>query len=254
MGNIIACRIASYGNYQERAWNHLPEIGVRHVEIPAPAPGEVQAVRQQLADSGLTATSLQARCEVTRDDAVAVMRPQLEACVELEARVCFLSAKAGNSDRNMVYSHLRAIGDLAGRLGIVVALETHPDLITNGSIARQTMQAVDHPHVQVNFDTANVYFYNEGATAVGELARIAGYVAAVHLKDTPGGFQEWNFPALGCGVVDFPEVFRMLAEHGFHGPYTMELEGTKGVTRTEAEQLRYIEDSVTYLRKIGALG
>ena len=76
-------------------------------------------------------------------------------------------------------------------------------------------------------------------------------VAAVHLKDTPGGYQEWTFPALGTGVVDFPEVFRMLEDRGFTGPFTMELEGTKGIERSEQQQLDYVADSFEYLRRIG---
>lgn len=254
MSNIVACRIASYGDYQDRAWTHLPELGILFVEIPVPAPGEMEAVKQRLKQSGLVASSLQARCDVTSADAVEVMRPQLDACAELEAKVCFLSAKAGDCDRNLVYERLRRIGDEAARRGVTVALETHPDLAMNGDQALATMRAVDHPHVRINFDTANVYFYNQNVTAVGELQKILDYVASVHLKDTTGGYQEWNFPALGTGVVDFPEIFGMLNYRGFRGPFTMELEGTKGVVRSEAEQLAYVAESVAYLKRIAAFG
>ncbi|MEP0841335.1 MAG: sugar phosphate isomerase/epimerase [Phycisphaerae bacterium] len=253
MKNLIACRVASYGDYQERAWTHLPSLGVRFVEIPVPEPGELKALSAKLRDHGLAASSLQARCDVTAGDAVEVMRPQLEACRELGAKVCFLSAKAGSADRKEVYSRIQAIGEVADGLGVVVALETHPDLMTNGSQALETMKAINHPSVRVNFDTANVYFYNQGVTAVGELRKIVDFVAAVHLKETPGGYQEWNFPALGRGVVDFPQVFNLLNDRGFRGPFTLELEGTRGVTRTEAQQLQYVEESVAYLRRIGAM-
>jgi L-ribulose-5-phosphate 3-epimerase len=252
MGNLIACRLASYGAFEERAWTHLPEIGIRHVELPAPEPSEQKAVKQRLLEHGLEASSVQARCDIGKPDAVDVMWPQLQACFELEAKICFLSVKAGDTDRTVVWDRLRAIGDAAAQLGVIVALETHPDLVTNGQIGRATMEAINHAHVRINFDTANVYFYNEGATATGELARILDYVASVHLKDTTGGYQEWNFPALGTGVVDFPEVFRMLNARGLTGPFTMELEGSKGVERNEAEQLQYVADSVEYLRRIGA--
>lgn len=254
MSNIIACRVASYGDYQERAWEHLPQLGVLFVEIPAPAPAELPAVRQRLKDHALVASSLQARCDVAQADAFEVMRPQLEACPELGAKICFLSAKAGDTDRNLVWDRLRAIGDEAARLGVTVVLETHPDLAMNGDQALETMRAINHPHVRINFDTANIYFYNQNVTAVGELQKIIDYVAAVHLKDTTGGYQEWNFPALGTGVVDFTQVFGLLNYRGFRGPFTMELEGTRGVQRTEAEQLAYIEESVAYLKRIAAFG
>jgi sugar phosphate isomerase/epimerase len=253
MPNIIACRLASYGDYQDRAWTHLPEIGIRNVELPVPAPADVAATLRRLGDHGLTATSVQGRCDISQPDAAATMQAQLEACAALDARFCFVSIKAGDTPRPQVWQRMREVGDRAAALNVTVVMETHPDLVTNGDIARETMQAIDHPHVRINFDTGNIHFYNRDRTAAGELTKIIDYVAAVHIKDSSGNYQEWNFPSLGTGVVDFPEVFRMLNARGFTGPFAMELEGTKGVERTEDEQLEYIAASVRYLREIGVL-
>lgn len=252
MAFTIGCRIASYGDYQDRAWTHLPEIGIRHIEMPVPEPEQFDHMRRKVADSGLIVTSLQARCDITQADAPAVMQPQLEACREFGAGICFLSIKAGDADRKPVWERLRAIGDHARDCGVTLALETHPDLLMNADLALDTMQAVDHPNVRVNFDTGNIYFYNLERSAQGDLAKVIDYVAAVHLKDSSGGYQEWNFPELGSGVVDFSKIFAILREHDFNGPCTMELEGTKGVDRSESEQLEYIANSVEYLRDIGA--
>lgn len=253
MPSIIACRLASYGDYQDRAWTHLPQIGIRNVEIPAPSPEELPVVKKRLADHGLTATSLQGKTDIKEPSAADVLKPQFEACVALGAKILFLSLKAGATDRSVVWQRMRAIGDLARSFGVTVGVETHPDLATNGDVGLETMKAVNHPNVRINFDTANIYFYNRNRTAVGELSKVIDYVGSVHLKDTPGGFEEWTFPVLGTGVVDFPAVFKMLGDRGFEGPYTMELEGTQGVERNEAEQLEYIADSAAYLRRIGAL-
>ena len=99
-------------------------------------------------------------------------------------------------------------------MNVAVVMETHPDMITNGTVARQTMQGVNHPNIRVNWDTANVYFYNEGIDGVEEMNKTVEYISAVHLKDTSGGYREWYFPALGEGVVDFPKVFRTLNARG----------------------------------------
>ena len=253
MANVIACRILSYGKYQHCAWNHLPQIGIRNVEMPIPPAEQRGEVKKKLSDNGLRVTTLQSLCDVTLANAVEIMRPQLEACVEFGAKYCFLSAKAQDTDRSIIHNRLRQIGDAAQSLGVTVVVETHPDLVTNGEVGRQTMQGVDHPNVRINFDTANVYFYNRGVTAVGELEKVIDYVASVHLKESTGKFEDWVFPVLGTGVVDFPEIFRMLNGRGFSGPFTMELEGTKGVDFDEAGQLKYIADSAAYLRRIGVL-
>ncbi len=252
MKHVIACRIASYGEYQQRGWSHLSEIGVYNVEIPAPALSELDATRKKLRDHNLKATSLQGKCDINSDESVQAMDDQLKACNELGAKICFLSVKVQDGDRKAAYKRLKNLGDLAASHGVVVALETHPDMVTNGDVGRETMENVQHPNVLVNYDTANVYFYNKGVTAEGELAKVIDYVGAVHLKDTNGGFKEWHFCELGNGVVDFPKVFQMLDEKGYNGPYTMELEGVRGVEYTEESRCKYIADSVEYLRSINA--
>ena len=42
----------------------------------------------------------------------------------------------------------------------------------NGDIALETMKAVDHPNIRINFDTGNVYYYNHDVTAVAEVQKI----------------------------------------------------------------------------------
>lgn len=253
MDNLIACRIASYGKFQERAWSHLPTIGINHVEMPAPDPGEIGEARKKLAQHGLQASSLQGKCQIAKPDVADDVRTQIYACSELGAKILFLSVKKAETPDNDVWDRLREIGDLARSEGVTIVMETHPDLITNGDVGRATMQAINHPSVRVNYDTANVYYYNEGIDCIAEMNKLIDYIGAVHLKDTNGGFKTWHFPALGQGIVDFPEMFRILGGRGFRGPYTMEIEGIEGIEWDEAAQLKAIEDSVAYLRRIGAM-
>jgi len=253
MSNLIACRVASYGKFQAKAFSHLPTVGIRHVEVPVPAPDEIEPLRRQLSDHGLQASSLQGRCQISRPDVVEDLRTQVYACSELGARILFLSVKKADTPEGDVWERMRAIGDLAAAEGVTVVMETHPDLVSNGDVGRATMQAIRHPAVRINFDTANVYYYNENVDAVAELDKLIDYVAAVHLKETNGGYRTWHFPALGQGIVNFPEIFKQLSARGFTGPYTLEIEGIEGVEWDEAAQLKSIEDSVDYLHRIKAM-
>ena len=115
------------------------------------------------------------------------------------------------------------------------------------------MQGVAHPIVRVNFDTANVYYYNRDVTAEDELLHVIDYVASVHLKDTDGGCESWHFPALGEGVVDFAACLERLKAVGYDGPYTLELEGIQGEDFTEELAKQRVEASVAYLKEIGLL-
>ena len=174
--------------YKDAAFDHLGRIGLRNVEVSLPEAGDAASLSEQLDAHGLTAISLMVPCQLEADDAVQRFVKSLETVVELGVNQAFTSVKSGEIDTDYVYGRLADIGDAAAEKGVTVVLETHPDLATSGEIARQTMEGVNHPNVRINFDTANVCFYNEGATAVSELEKVIDYVASVHLKETDGGY------------------------------------------------------------------
>lgn len=242
----------SYGKYQEAAWTHLPQIGVHYIFMPAPAPGEVDATRQKLKSHGLTPLVFRGSADLSKDTFVAELTPQLATCERMGVKYLFLSAKRGDAPKETAYARLRAAGEAARKYGVIIALETHPDLGTNGTVQVETMKAVHHPNIRVNFDTGNITFYNKDTTAVKELKKSIGCVATLELKDHSGAHETWEFPVLGGGSVDFPGVVALLREHGYAGPVTLEFEGTKGVELTQEQTLQAIADSVAYARSIGS--
>ena len=254
MQNLLACRPASYRQYEHLAFAHLAEIGVKNVELAIPSAGEMDATIETLKGHGISVSSTQAALNIKDPNIARDFASVAEATRALGAKFIFVSVKADSMDRNVAYSRLRAVGETCARHDVTVIMETHPDLITNGDVARRTMEGVDHPNVRVNWDTANVYYYNEGIDGVEEMRKVIDYIGAVHLKDTSGGFKEWYVPALGEGVVDFPRVYRELNAKGFYGPFTMELEGIDGENLTEEGAKERVATSVRYLRRIGVLG
>ncbi len=245
MQPVIACRVGRWERFAVVA-----QAGLRHVEVILPPPERMKELAARLADLGLSASSVSVAMDVRNDDGIAHLDEALARVRELGAALVFTSVKAEDAPRAEVYRRLRRVGDLAERHGVTVALETHPDLVTNGDVGRTTMAAVDHPRVRINYDTANVYYYNHGVDSVTELRKVLPYVAAVHLKDTTGGYRTAEFPALGRGVVDFPAVFRLLAERGYQGPFTLETEGLRGPD-PEAAFAQVLQDSLDYLSDIG---
>jgi len=253
VASVLACNLASYGASRDRAYPHLAEIGIGYVEVPCPDPAQVDSLRDELESHGLRASSVTVPCQMDADDVVFRSAHYFDAAQALGVEIAFMSAKTAELDREYVYGRLQNIGDEAEKRGITVALETHPDLVTNGTIGSETMAGVAHPNVRINYDTANVYYYNRDVTAEGELAKVSRYVASVHLKDTDGGFESWHFPALGEGVVDFRACIDLLEGSGFSGPYTLELEGIKGEAFSEGLAKARIEASLAYLKKIALI-
>lgn len=245
----ISCRPSSYGKFHEGAFAHLAEIGVRHIEIGPPAPERAKELERLLKSCRLTpATVALPDGLVALDD----RRERLMNCAAFAeawgARIFFASVSSAALGRETTIRRLRELGDIAGERGMTIAMETHPDLITNGDVALQTMREVNHPNVRVNFDTANVYYYNHDVDAVTELGKIVRYVASMHIKDTGGGFEAWDFRAIGEGAVDFPGVLKVLRDSGFQGPLTLEIEGVKGEDLSEAGTRDRVARSVKNLR------
>lgn len=250
--NLLSCRMWSYMKYQDAAWEHLPQLGVRHIEIRVPDTADAAAeLADRLRTSGLTVATFQGKFGIQSPDTASQLTPQLDLCKRFGVDRLFLSVRRNDLPEDQAYARLRDAGEASARAGVILLLETHPDLVTNGDVGATTMRSVDHPNVRVNFDTANVYYYNEGVTAPGELQKVLPWVEGVHFKDTMGNLKEHNFPPLGQGVVDFPAVVKMLNARGFAGPFTMELEGKAGVELTRDQALQQVEESVRYLRSTG---
>jgi len=250
-GRILACRVSVYGKFMDGAYTHLHKVGVKGVEIDCPEKEEAGAVLDEVHSYGLEVTSVVVRCNLADDDAVDTFCRQMDIVRDLGAGIIFTSMNSAGLDRELVYSRLRQIGDRAAQYNIRVALETHPDLVTNGDIGRETMEAVDHEHIRINYDTANVYFYNRNIDSVTELRKLAPYVASVHIKDGDGRFRSASFGTIGEGIVDFPQISDVLDEVGFAGPVTLEPEGIAGEELIREDMYKRIADSVSYLRRIG---
>lgn len=251
-GSVLACRFANYAGCEEAAWTHLPSIGIRHVFMNAPAPDQVESTQARLASHGLTAVVLRGNADLSQPEGLARLESQCAVCERMNVRYLFLSVKRQGADKAVIYERLRQAGDLARRHGVIIALETHPDLGTNGDVLLETMRQVHHPNVRVNFDTGNIHFYNRGTDAPAELRKIIDYVATVEVKDHNGEFESWHFPALGRGCVNFPEVLKILRDHHYQGPVTLEIEGVRGVSRTRAEIEQDIAASAGYLRSLSS--
>lgn len=253
MKNVIACRPGSYRKYADLAYNYLPKAGIHNVEISPPDPQKIRDVQADLEQHGLRATSLATGCDLAKEEEIKELIQTMETARKMDVKVIFCSTKSGGLPGNQPYGILARLGDEAGRTGTVISMETHPDLCQNAAQMLKTVKATDHPNVRVNFDTANIYYYNEGVDAITELKKVARYVASVHLKDTNGKPRTWYFPTLGQGIVDYPGVFRILNKLGFNGPFTLEMEGIQGEDLTLEQTHQRIVDSMEYLRRIGVI-
>lgn len=157
------------------------------------------------------------------------------------------------AEREVMIRSLRELGNVAGSLGMTMALETHKGPTQSADAMIQTIEDVAHPAVQINFDTGNIVYYNEGVDPVAELERVKHWVRNVHVKDCRGGFEEWYFPALGDGgAVDFTRLREVLESVGYEGAYSIEIEGIAGEPEPGLEgRTERVRRSADHLRRCG---
>jgi len=251
--NIIACRPQSYCAFEAEAYALMAEAGITNAEVPAPAEMDWAKLALTLKKYGITPTSVCGGVNFSDNMAITLFTHTARCANELGAKIVFLSVKSGGMPVDDCYKKLRDIGDIAKANGVTVALETHPDMVTNGDEAVRTMTAVNHPNVRLNYDTSNLYYYNENIDGVAELKKFLPYTAAVHLKASIGKPKTWWFPGLHDegDIINYPEIFKLCNAAGFYGPFTMEIEGIQGETLTKDVAVARVANSMNYLRSIG---
>ena len=275
MSAIVSCLTTSYGRFGARAAiEDLRSTGLECIELPihtagVPSPlgdeplvttdstlDDLRGVERLLEEHGVRVTSCNISSGNPLDtEVVAVIKRKLELARHFGVDV--VVGEAGEADDpdqlDLLYRNLRDIGDHAGKLGITYCFETHPGICRNHYGMLEAIAALDHPHLRLNFDTANIFYYNENIEGEIALAKVCHYVRHMHLKDSQGKYGQWYFPALGCGgAVDFARVLGIMRPCGFNGPYSIELEGIADEPELSLEEhRRRIVESVQHLRACG---
>jgi L-ribulose-5-phosphate 3-epimerase len=250
MPGILSIREGCYGGWQN-AKDLIPDLGLTHMEIECRPADELRGIADALAGKGISILTLSGGLNLDSTESMDFVSSMCAVAGELSIPAFFLSTSGGEADRATLMGRLHEMGQRAAEHGVVLALETHPPFCRNADGMLETMAQANHPNVRLNLDTANVFYYNHGLDSADELARVIDYVAALHIKETDGGFESENFGVLGTGVVKFPRIKQILDDAGFAGPLTMELEGPLVAGKALDEVQNLVGQCVAYLRSVG---
>ena len=270
-----SCFPNTYGRFGvQAALDLLPTAGIRWLELPiknagmpsffkehpvatdASTPELIFALKERIAESGLQVSA----CNITSGnplDPQVVERTLKKLTVASQFGVDLVVGGGGEieeeSDWPTLIAHLREIADRCQELGITYCCETHPGTCQNSASMLEFLERVDHPHLQINFDTGNIFYYNESPHLLAEMRSVAQHIKHVHLKDTGGIFKDWHFPALGAaGAVDFAAVRQFLEQIEYNGPCSLELEGIQGEPELSLEETHHrVVESVEHLKSCG---
>lgn len=250
MTNTISYRAGSLER-PNLPWDRVADTGVAGIELNWTDGLTATAIDAALSGPGLRLTSLGVPCPLEDDALPATFALAAQVAAEAGARYLFTSAKGDNMSLQEAAGRLRALGDAAGAHNVSVALETHPDLCTNAETMATTMAAVNHEWVGINYDTANVYYYNHDVDTVEQARACAKHVCGVHFKDGHGRYHDFDFPVFGEGIVPFDKVHAVMQEAGYADAYCMELEGPAFDRDKPDELADKITRCVDHLRSVG---
>jgi len=273
--NIIAASpFCFFGFDPFVAYRYLPRAGIRHVEIPALPPSmgikyglttfapelmdeaDVKSLKDRLAELGLTPLTIATLCDLLDARQIEMLRRRIDFGEQLGAQYVIADAidRPGPDEQHRkALNAIHDVADYAADHEIRIAVEIHDGPTRNGLSSRKFLEEVDHSNVGINYDTGNIYYYNDHIDPAEDIRHILDRVVHVHLKDTTGGKGQWQFCALGEGRVNFPKIIEALQSVGFRGPYSLEIEGQQGEDLNREGHLARVMKSVNYLRQIGLM-
>jgi D-psicose/D-tagatose/L-ribulose 3-epimerase len=226
----------------ERGIALTKEIGFDRIDVFAD-PLEIGVAERRLIRKATAENQLPVICTVccalgiadfnkpVRDFHVQRAKSYLDLCYELEGKNLLLvlgeyiwqqEVIRPEDQWNWAVEHTRELAEYAAPLGLKLAIEIEPfhlSLVNNIERMSRFLDNVNHPAAQANVDISHLALAHD---APGEIAKLKGRIAHVHLSDCDGR-KHGDLPP-GRGVVDFPPYLKALADAGFSGTVSIELE------------------------------
>jgi L-ribulose-5-phosphate 3-epimerase len=274
MKNIFAVSTNSYHGFTlDQALEGIAAAGFKYVELVAVknwtehvmadmSEEELNRVKQKMSDLGLKAVALSGHCNIMDDQRLKDFEDNIDLAKKFDCEFIVTSsgeAHFGKDERvadDVLVKNIKKLLPKLEQNQIKLVLEIHGEYGTGEALYRVT-QEVNSPWVGINYDTANVVLYG-GKLPNDDVKVCVDDVKYVHLKDKVGINAVWNFPAIGTGDLDLAGFMDYLDEHGYTGPYSIELEYTEEFCMRDKDQPgdldfanKALKDSYDYLKSIG---
>lgn len=122
----------------------------------------------------------------------------------------------------LLIERLQELGEEAQRRGVVIALEAHVGAVLDiPEHTVEVMQAVDSPHIQLNFDIS--HFNVMGYSIADSVYMMVPYTVHTHIKDERGRYPQHEFLIPGEGVFDYTAYLKAMKGAGYTGFISAEI-------------------------------
>jgi L-ribulose-5-phosphate 3-epimerase len=222
--------------------------------LPEMSSKQFNDIKDMLREYGMKCVGIGAHSNVMKEEGIANLLKSIDLAVEFDCEYIITATGDAHGDTDVIEdaevlaTNLKPILEKCEKLNKQLVLETHGNNYPTGVSLKKLAQSLDN-RVKINYDTANVIFYGN-TFPYEDLEASINYVEFIHLKDKLGAYNEWDFPAIGDGDLDFRRIFGILKKANYKNPISVEIEFTpKGPANLE-EVNRCVKRSFNYLSKI----
>lgn len=267
MKRIVAVNSNTYHGYTlQDAIAGIRAAGFKYTELtatkgwtehvfPTMSFEELCKIKDELKASGIIPFSMSGHCNLMDRDRLEdfVLNIKLAAffgCDYIISSIgeAHLRDKAEISDYE-VAEQIKEIVPYLEEYNLLLGLENHGKHGT-GKHLRTIVDMVNSPRVMINYDTANAIFYGN-VNLEEDIESCIDRIGHIHLKDKAGAFNEWNFPAIGKGEIDFQMIINKLEKANNGCPLSIEIEFTKDGAKDLDEVNQAVIYSFDYLKHLG---
>lgn len=222
--------------------------------LPNMSRKQLDEIKLLLKTFEMTCVGIGAHSNVMTEEGRDHLLRSIDLAVELDCRYIITATGDAHNDTDKIEDEESLVRNLEPLIGKcekrnkMLLLETHGNNYATGVSLKKLAQRLNN-RVKINYDTANVLFY-ANVLPYGDLEASVDYVEFIHLKDKLGSYQEWNFPAIGDGYLDFQRLFRTLKQANYQGPISVEIEFTPSGPKNLEEVNESVIKSFNYLSNI----
>jgi sugar phosphate isomerase/epimerase len=222
--------------------------------LPEMSSEELSSIKTLLRDYGMKCVGIGAHSNVMREEGVDNLLKSIDLAVEFDCKYIITATGDAHGDKDIIedesvlMSALDPILEKCERLNKILVLETHGNNFATG-VSLKRLARLLNDRVKINYDTGNVIFYGN-QLPYEDLEESIDYVEFIHLKDKSGSSNEWNFPAIGDGDLDFLRIFKTLKQADYKGPISVEIEFTPAGPANLEEVNQSVQRSFNYLSEL----
>jgi len=218
---------------------------------------EIAKVLDLLKANEIHAIGMCGHTNIMTEDGRVAFKKNLQLASRLGVKYVTLSTGETHGDVSVIEDDtelvaiLKDLGAIANDLGLMLAIETHGNNYGTGERIVELLKKVGADNVHLNYDTGNVVFYG-AIEPYDDLNSSTDSIVGIHLKEKAGAQNEWNFPAIGRGDLDFSRIFSILKKNGCTAPLSIEIEFTPAGPKNVDEVHESLAYSVDTIRRLSA--